>query len=127
VTLRLPRISSIFFVQRTTTQRTYQPVPAASGSRCDPVLVDQPTEQVLAAHVRRRHSSRSLDGAVRRFEPEGPVRPVPLEASAWMTPGTFVRQVTVGRLSGLALGDFARRVVEASMLRLDQCRADEFE
>jgi hypothetical protein len=87
VTLRLPRRSSIFFVHRTTTQRTYQP--AASGSRCDPVLVDQPAEDVLAAHVKRRHSSSSLDGAVRRFEPEGPVRPVPVVVTHIDTQDTF--------------------------------------
>ena len=54
-----PRRSSIFFVHRTTTERTYQA--SLSGSRGDRVLVDQPAEQVSTAEIYRTHGGRNLD------------------------------------------------------------------
>src|SRR6266511_627662 len=71
---RPPSRSSIPFVQRTTTRRTYQPAPACS--RGGFVLVDQPAEEISAVHTQRQ--CRLLKGCrpVGRDESEGAVGPV---------------------------------------------------
>ena len=71
-----PRRSSIFFVLRTTTERTYQP--PESGSCGDLVLVDQPAQQISTVKINRRRGSRSLADVVGRCESESSVRPVPV-------------------------------------------------